>query len=324
MERFGLEALPTEEKDTDEDSIDWRALYEWRLQEYEDHTRTLGQRLKRLGEECLEDKNRRTLQVIQHAPRRQAPRGAGNRLAPPPPRSRHRLLKKLGMRAAPSKKAPMIRPARRPVRPAPAPEPPAKWASTETHRGLLLVECDLGLPGDPPTTKVAPAADSAMTSPPLPAPTDNRFTHMPRFEEPRKACAQAGKQGVLKEKGQQGKSSMKRPPQPLTPEGPAKRRKPELLSASALAAIAASGRRGAAAGKLPAGAGNRQQLPAAKPVKAGQPARTAIRPGGSLSEKGARQLGQGSEFVRSKGSGGSKVQPAKQQGFATLIETDIF
>ncbi len=45
------------------DSIDWRALYEWRLQEYEDHTRTLGQRLKRLGEECLEDKNRRTLQA---------------------------------------------------------------------------------------------------------------------------------------------------------------------------------------------------------------------------------------------------------------------
>ena len=233
------------------------------------------------------------------------------------------------------------------------------------------MECDLGLPGDSPTTKVDPAADSAMTSPPLPAPTDNRFTHMPRFEEPRKACAQAGKQGqdskwparspgkapsqadggqkafgaqagrfnrgntkppaalargagVLKEKGQQGKSSMKRQTQPLTPEGPAKRRKPELLSASALAAIAASGRRGAAAGKLPAGAGNRQQLPAAKPVKAGQPARTAIRPGGSLSEKGARHLGQGSEFVRSKGSGGSKVQSAKQQGVATLIETDIF
>lgn len=44
-------------------SIDWRALYEWRVEELEERTRIVGQRLRQMTAKCAEQKNSRTAQV---------------------------------------------------------------------------------------------------------------------------------------------------------------------------------------------------------------------------------------------------------------------
>ncbi|KAK9901637.1 hypothetical protein WJX75_005972 [Coccomyxa subellipsoidea] len=145
IEKFGLEALPTDAEHNNEGSTDWRSLYEWRWQEYEERTQALGQRLRHISAKCAEQKSSRTMQVLQKAPRRQCARTSA-RFAAPPPSSRNRLLKKLGMRAPPAQKAGFIKPVKRRVPQALASEPPAKWAAP-TAQGVVLVECDLDLPG---------------------------------------------------------------------------------------------------------------------------------------------------------------------------------
>ena len=257
-----------------------------------------------------------------------------------------------------------------------ASEPPAKWAAP-TAQGLVLVECDLDLPGSGGATCAAGssqtrAADSAkapLTSPSL---TDKRFVHMPPFEQPRKSCAQAEKPtvdsgwgprpdvGLGRPRSQvhggyqqksasaaqpggcngggsmssaalsreaadsRGQSSLparqKRPPQPLNANGSTKRRQPELLSASRLLAIAASGRKGS--GMSSAGMSNGQLPSVSQCANTGQPEKRAILPGGMYCEKRAQERGQGGEGVRMRVSGRSPVQLAKE--YTMLMETDIF
>lgn len=44
-------------------STDWRTLYEYKMEEYQEREQAVGQRLRRMAAQCAELKNSRTMQV---------------------------------------------------------------------------------------------------------------------------------------------------------------------------------------------------------------------------------------------------------------------
>ena len=44
-------------------STDWRTLYDYKMEEYQEREQAVGQRLRQLAAQCAEQKNSRTMQV---------------------------------------------------------------------------------------------------------------------------------------------------------------------------------------------------------------------------------------------------------------------
>ncbi|CAL8468040.1 g7579 [Coccomyxa elongata] len=374
IKNFGVDSSPANAQDTDAGSTDWRTLYEYKMEEYQEREQAVGQRLRRMAAQCAELKNSRTTQVIEPVPRRHAHKSnARPGFAAPPQSARHRLLKKLGMATKAPKNKFLIRPVRRILQTVPAQPPPDKWTSRDACQGPLLVESDLDLPDSAPTTRThTPLAKPAGGPVPLPPLTDNRFVHMLPFEQECKVCACAGvldvrtsgtniRQAMTQTisqpavgagqmagtaaaaqlpmgggrlttaKGRGGLSrgfhrsggpltaQPKRPAAAWTPEGPAKRRKPELLSASALAAIAASDGPAAAARAVPA-TGAVRCLPNVTVSDAGGSSRAATGPLGKPCGKDEARMAPTRENI----TGRFDVQPRDEQACSSLIPTDIF
>lgn len=235
------------------------------------------------------------------------------------------------------------------------------------------MESDLDLPDSTPATRLhmslAKPADGLQS---LPALTDNRFVHMPPFEQERRVRAQAGvlnvgSSGTVRQAmsqtrpqpaagaGQAAKTAAavqpdtggscsaaaargrggvsrgshvlsgsltaqpKRPAAASAAKGPAKRRKPELLSASALAAIAASDGPATPVRAVPA-SGAVRCLPNASVSNAGGSSRAAMGPLG----KPFRKEGASTAPTRGTLKGRLDVEPREEQACGILVPTDIF
>ena len=230
------------------------------------------------------------------------------------------------------------------------------------------MESDLDIPDSSPATRsLTPLGKSAEGRQPLPALTDNRFVHMPPFEQERRVRRQAGvldmgssgtgrhamshsqpqpagnagqaartvvaaqpamgssRLAAAKGRGGVGNglnAQSKRPAAAaLRSEGPAKRRKPELLSASALAAIAASDV-SANTVRAVAASGAVRCLPNVSVSTSGVSRRAAMElPGKPCGKEGARMAHTTGAIARKSRF---DVEPRDEQACGILVPTDIF
>ncbi|CAL5222995.1 g5439 [Coccomyxa viridis] len=174
--------------------LDWRALYQWREDQYEEKLRASGERLRQRTAAESSGRDSRSIQVLSAVPRRPPAQKGFFRGAAPPgqaPGSRHRLLRKLGM--GNSTQSP---PARRfrIIRRTPGSISIVNKESTSVGSALQLVESELDLKpssnpfmphplGKADQHDASSKTSSASSGSQALQMTDNRFVFQPAFEE---------------------------------------------------------------------------------------------------------------------------------------------